>query len=141
MHKLLDLDKLLDRSFEKNYSTSENNFRKNIFITFHKHGHDFLFYLNLTIRLFGTRRVVFMIRMLDRPHYDCEIQVYSLRQKPLALCPCLGPKKMCVYCHMSKKSRVGRSGLIFFIIIISKTGNSRSRFRNPIPAFHFRNFW
>jgi hypothetical protein len=30
--------------------------------------------------------------------------------------------------HMSKKSRVGRSGLIFFffIIIIGKTGNSRS---------------
>ena len=27
----------------------------------------------------------------------------------------LRPKKdMCVYCHMSKKSRVGRSGLIFF---------------------------
>jgi hypothetical protein len=23
-------------------------------------------------------------------------------------------KYMCVYCHMSKKSRVGRSGLIFF---------------------------
>ena len=40
------------------------------------------------------------------------------------------PKKnMCVYCHMSKKSRVGRSGLIFFFIIIDKTGNSRSRFR------------
>jgi hypothetical protein len=27
----------------------------------------------------------------------------------------------------------------FFIIIIDKTGNSRSRFRNPI--FHFQNFW
>ena len=45
------------------------------------------------------------------------------------------PKKiyMCVYCHMSKKSRVGRSGLIFFFFffffIIDKTGNSRSRFR------------
>jgi hypothetical protein len=48
-------------------------------------------------------------------------------------------KKMCVYCHMSKKSRVGRSGLILFFII-GKTGNSRSRFRNPIPVFHFRNF-
>ena len=59
MHKLLDLDKLLDRSFEKNYSTSENNFLKNIFLTFQKHGHDFLFYLNLTIRLFGTRRGCF----------------------------------------------------------------------------------
>jgi predicted transcriptional regulator len=46
-------------------------------------------------------------------------------------------KKMCVYCRMSKKSRVGQSGLIFFFII-DKTGNSHSRFRNPI--FHFRNF-
>ena len=47
---------------------------------------------------------------------------------------CKAKKKyMCVYCHMSKKSRVGRSGLIFFfIIIIDKTGNSRSRFRNLI---------
>ena len=44
---------------------------------------------------------------------------------------------MCVYCHMSKKSRVGRSALIFFFII-GKTGNSRSRFRNPILVFHFR---
>jgi hypothetical protein len=25
-------------------------------------------------------------------------------------------KNMCVYCHMSKKSRVGRSGLIIFFI-------------------------
>ena len=25
-------------------------------------------------------------------------------------------KNMCVYCHMSKKSRVGRSGLIFFLL-------------------------
>ena len=41
----------------------------------------------------------------------------------------LRPKKnMCVYCHMSKKSRVGRSGLIIFFII-DKTGNSRSRIR------------
>ena len=46
---------------------------------------------------------------------------------------------MCVYCHMSKKSRVGRSGLILFFII-GKTGNSRSRFRNPIPVFLFQNF-
>ena len=49
-------------------------------------------------------------------------------------------KSMCVYCHMSKKSRVGRSALIFFFFIIDKTGNSRARFRNPIPVFHFRNF-
>ena len=45
-------------------------------------------------------------------------------------------KYMCVYCHMSKKSRVG----INFFFIIGKTRNSRSRFRNPIPVFHFRNF-
>ena len=49
-------------------------------------------------------------------------------------------KYICVYCHMSTKSRVGRSGLIFFFIIIEKTGNSRSRFRNPIPVFNFRKF-
>ena len=36
---------------------------------------------------------------------------------------------MCVYCHMSKKSRVGRSGLIIFFFIIDKTGNSRSGIR------------
>jgi hypothetical protein len=48
---------------------------------------------------------------------------------------------MCVYCHMSKKSRVGRSALILFLFFtIGKTGNSRSRFLNPIPVFHFRNF-
>jgi hypothetical protein len=28
-------------------------------------------------------------------------------------------KKMCVYCHMSKKSRVGRSGLIFYFFLLS----------------------
>jgi hypothetical protein len=35
-------------------------------------------------------------------------------------------KNVCVYGHMSKKSRVGRSALIFFIIIIiiGKTGKS-----------------
>ena len=30
---------------------------------------------------------------------------------------------------MSKKSRVSQSGLIFFFVIIGKTGNSRIRFR------------
>ena len=50
-------------------------------------------------------------------------------------------KYMCVYCHMSKNSRVGRSGLLFFFYFIDKTGNSRSRFRNPIPVFNFRKFW
>ena len=46
-------------------------------------------------------------------------------------------KNMCVYGHMPKKSRVGRSAFLFLSIIV-KTGNSCSRFRNPI--FHFRNF-
>ena len=42
---------------------------------------------------------------------------------------------MCVYCHMSKKSRVGRSvGINFFFpLTIGKTGNSCVR--NPIPVF------
>ena len=47
---------------------------------------------------------------------------------------------VCLLSHV-KKSRVGRSGLIlFFFFIIDKTGNSRSRFRNPIPVFNFRKF-
>ena len=29
-------------------------------------------------------------------------------------------KYMCVYCHMSKKSRVGRSALIFFFKLSAK---------------------
>ena len=29
-------------------------------------------------------------------------------------------KYMCVYCHMSKKSRVGRSGLIFLLLLSAK---------------------
>jgi hypothetical protein len=55
-----------------------------------------------------------------------------------------GQKKiMCVYCHMLKKSRVGRSGLLFFFLLLllsTKTGNSGSRFRNPNPVFLFQNF-
>ena len=39
---------------------------------------------------------------------------------------------MCVYGHL------GSVGIKFFFFTIGKTGNSRSRFRNPI--FHFRNF-
>ena len=39
-------------------------------------------------------------------------------------------KNMCVYCHMSKKSRVGRSASIFFLFFtIGKTGNSHSGIR------------
>ena len=46
------------------------------------------------------------------------------------------PKKkyMCVYCHISKKSRVSQHLFFFFFLTISKTGNSRARFRNPIPV-------
>jgi hypothetical protein len=29
-------------------------------------------------------------------------------------------KKMCVYCHMSKKSRVGRSALFFLFLLSAK---------------------
>jgi hypothetical protein len=44
-------------------------------------------------------------------------------------CAKFRPKKnMCVYCHMSKKSRVGRSALIFFFLLSAKP-ESRSRFR------------
>ena len=40
-------------------------------------------------------------------------------------------REPCVYGHMSKKSRVGRSALYFclFFLIIGKTGNSCFRFR------------
>ena len=40
-------------------------------------------------------------------------------------------KKKCVFTVTSKKSRVGRSALIFFFffVTIGKIGNSRSRFR------------
>ena len=55
--------------------------------------------------------------------YDMFLFCFIFRNKrPLAK-----KKYMCVYCHMSKKSRVGRSGLIF--LIIGKTGNSRSGIR------------
>ena len=37
-----------------------------------------------------------------------------------------GELKICVYVHISKKSRVGRHNFFF---TIGKTGNSRSRFR------------
>ena len=37
----------------------------------------------------------------------------------ITACP-IGPKKnMYVYCHMSKKSRVGRSALLFYFILLS----------------------
>ena len=58
-------------------------------------------------------------------------------QFPVQLSNKAKKKYMCVYCQMSKKSRVGRSGLLFFFIfffIIDKSGNSRSRFGNPIPV-------
>ena len=45
---------------------------------------------------------------------------------------CKAQKNMCVYGHTSNFF------FFFFFFTIGKTGNSRSRFRNPI--FHFRNF-
>jgi hypothetical protein len=66
------------------------------------------------------------------------------RQKvilPLAMFAKAKKKYMWVYCQMSKKSRVGRLGLLLlFFFIIGKTGNSCSRFQNRIPVFLFRNF-
>ena len=51
------------------------------------------------------------------------------------------PKKIYVCLLLHVKEIYGRSGIIFFfIIIIGKTGNSRSWFRNLIPVFRFRNF-
>jgi hypothetical protein len=49
------------------------------------------------------------------------------------------------YMYPQMKKPVGillesTSLIIFFFFIIGKTGNSRSRLRNPIPLFHFRNF-
>jgi hypothetical protein len=44
----------------------------------------------------------------------------------------LGQKKyMCVCCHMSKKSRVGRSGLIFFFFFFFFRENRKYSF--PVP--------
>ena len=50
---------------------------------------------------------------------------------------CKAKKKyMCVYCHMSKKSMVGRSGLIFLLLLSTKpeivVPGSGIRFRNLI---------
>ena len=57
----------------------------------------------------------------------------------------LGQKKIYVCLLSHVKKIYGRSvGIIiiifFFFFIIDKTGNSRSRFRNPIPVFNFRKF-
>ena len=55
------------------------------------------------------------------------------------------PKKKYV-CLWSRKKNLGLVGIhfffffFFFFFTISKTGNSRSRFRNLIPVFQFRNF-
>ena len=60
--------------------------------------------------------------MPDLEEGDVSAQTSQVRPK----------KNICVYCHMSKKSRVGQSGLSFyyyFFIILDKTGNSRSGIR------------
>ena len=50
-------------------------------------------------------------------------------------------KKKCVFTVTCQKNlgSVGRD-YFFIFFIIDKTGNSRSRFRNPIPVFNFRKF-
>ena len=78
-------------------------------------------YISLTIFLFRSRIAFYF-------HLFSTVQV-TVRPK----------KNMRVYGHMSKKSRIGRHSKFFFLTI-GKTGNSRSRFRNPIPVFHFQNF-
>ena len=51
-------------------------------------------------------------------------------------------KKICVFTVTCQKNlgSVGRDYYYYFFFIIGKTGNSRSRFRNPIPVFNFRRF-
>ena len=46
-------------------------------------------------------------------------------------------RSICVFTVTCQKN-LG-SALILFLTI-GETGNSHSRFRNPIPVFHFRNF-
>jgi hypothetical protein len=51
---------------------------------------------------------------------DCSFRSDPLTNMAATGNSCLGPKKnMCVYCRMSKKSRVGRSGLIFLLLLLS----------------------
>ena len=50
------------------------------------------------------------------------------------------PTKIYVCLRSQVKKIYGRSVGIIFFLTIGKTGNSRARFRNPIPVFHFRNF-
>ena len=84
-----------------------------------------LFFHHYCIQNPGSNIYVYVIRVLWM--YKCKwiwetIQLYYIRK------PVKGKAKkiiMCVYCHMSKKSRVGRSALFFFFTI-GKTGNSRS---------------
>ena len=72
-----------------------------------------------------TRQIFWSISNEERQWYDLYLtnsihitNVQTIRPK----------KKMCVYCHMSKKSRVGRSALIFFFYY-QQSGNSRSGIR------------
>ena len=72
-------------------------------------------------------------------YIDCSFRPDPLTNMAATGNSCLGPKKnMSVYCHMSKNSSRSVGIHFFIIIIISKPGNSR--FRNPIPVFHFQNF-
>jgi hypothetical protein len=58
--------------------------------------------------------------------------------------PLLRPKAkkkyMCVYCHMSKKSRVGRSGLIFFYFFFLLSAKPEIVFPESDSGISFSNF-
>ena len=58
-----------------------------------------------------------VILMCRKRTFNCTLKICQAKKK-----------YMCVYCHMSKKSRVGRSvgNNFFFFLTIGKTGNSRS---------------
>ena len=53
---------------------------------------------------------------------------------------CKAKKKICLFMVTCQKN-LGSVCIKFFFFTIGKTGNSRSRFCNPIPVFDFRNFW
>ena len=66
-------------------------------------------------QIYGMKLATYGVRILQITCWlflhDADLAV----RKVLKISRRWGQKKyMCVYCHMSKKSRVGRSGLIFF---------------------------
>ena len=64
------------------------------------------------------------------------------KNRPKIMQNLLRPKKIiCMFTVTCQKNLglVSRDNFFSLFFIIGKTGNIRSRFRNPI--FHFRNFW